>query len=68
MAAENNGIAVYAVPEDYTSKRCAYHDIEVERSPRGLIHCPPRHTVHSDANAALNILKRGGKPPASFKA
>jgi putative transposase len=56
---ENHGIAVFLINEDNTSKKCAWHRVEVERKPRGLVHCPLGHTVHSDVNGALNILKRG---------
>jgi putative transposase len=56
---ENAGIPVFAVSEDGTSKECAYHGCGVERKPRGLIHCPHGHTMHSDVNAALNIMARG---------
>jgi putative transposase len=59
VTAENHGIAVFAVSEDNTSKTCAWHGVEVVRSPRGLVHCPLGHVVHSDVNAALNILLRG---------
>jgi len=27
--------------------------------PRGLMRCPHGHTLHSDVNAALNIMLRG---------
>jgi len=56
---ENHGIAAFAVREDGTSRTCAWHGVEVERSPRGLVHCSHGHTVHADVNAALNILLRG---------
>jgi putative transposase len=56
---ENHGIAVFLINEDNTSKKCAWHRVEVERKPRGLVHCSLGHTVHSDVNGALNILKRG---------
>jgi len=60
VAAENRGIPVFEIPEDSTSKKCARHGCEVERGPRGLVRCPHRHTMHSDINAAMNILARGG--------
>ena len=56
---ENAGIPMFAVSEDNTSRECAYHSVEVKRSPRGLITCPHGHTLHSDVNAALNIMARG---------
>jgi putative transposase len=56
---ENAGIPAFAVSEDGTSKICAYHKVEVVREPRGLIRCPHGHTMHSDVNAALNIMLRG---------
>jgi len=67
-AAENYGIAAYLVPEENTSKVCARHGCEVVRGPRGLVRCPYGHAMHSDINAALNILKRaGGKVPERVK-
>jgi putative transposase len=56
---ENAGIPVFAVSEDGTSRECAYHNVEVRRSPRGLVTCPYGHTLHADVNAALNIMLRG---------
>ena len=56
---ENHGIAAFAVPEDGTSRLCTRHGCKVERKPRGLVKCEKGHTMHSDANAALNILARG---------
>jgi len=59
LTLENYGIAAFAVNEDNTSKKCAYHNIDIKREPRGLIRCPHGHTIHSDVNAALNIMLRG---------
>jgi len=56
---ENYGIAAFAVPEDETSKVCVRHGCEVVRKPRGLVKCPHGHVMHSDINAALNILVQG---------
>ncbi|MCC6004361.1 MAG: transposase [Thermofilum sp.] len=56
---ENAGIPAFAVSEDGTSRKCAYHGCEVLRKPRGLVTCPHGHTLHSDVNAALNIMLRG---------
>ena len=56
---ENYGIAVFAIPENGTSKVCARHGCRVERKPRGLVECEKGHIMHSDVNAALNILARG---------
>jgi putative transposase len=68
VAAENRGIPVFEIPEDGTSKVCARHGCEVQRGPRGLVRCPCGHTMHSDVNAAMNILKRGGgKVPQRVK-
>jgi putative transposase len=68
VTAENNGIAVFEVPEDNTSKTCARHGCEVQRGPRGLVRCPYGHVMHADLNAAMNILARGGgKAPARVK-
>ena len=56
-----------------TSRLCAYHDVEVKRKPRGVIHCPFGHKIHSDLNGALNIMKKATgkiinviKKPLSF--
>ncbi|NAZ28849.1 MAG: transposase, partial [Caldivirga sp.] len=47
---------------------CAYHGIEVERKPRGVVHCPMGHKLHSDLNGALNIMRRAiGKIPPVIK-
>jgi putative transposase len=68
VAAENRGIPVFEIPEDGTSKTCARHGCEVVRKPRGLVRCPHGHVMHSDVNAAMNILARGGgKVPARVK-
>jgi len=56
---ENAGIPAFAVSEDGTSRECAYHGVEVERSSRGLVHCPHGHTLHSDVNGGLGIMLRG---------
>ncbi|MEM0034235.1 MAG: transposase, partial [Saccharolobus sp.] len=52
---------------------CAYHGMEVKRKPRGVIHCPIGHRLHSDLNGALNILRKATgkiisivKKPLSF--
>jgi putative transposase len=60
VTAENRGIPVFKIPEDGTSKVCARHGCEVVRGPRGLVRCLHGHTMHSDINAAMNILARGG--------
>jgi putative transposase len=60
VAAENHGIPAFEIPEDGTSKKCARHECEVVRGPRGLVRCPYGHVMHSDVNAAMNILARGG--------
>jgi putative transposase len=68
VAAENRGLPVFKVPEDNTSKKCARHGCEVVRKPRGLVWCPHGHAMHSDLNAAMNILARGGgKVPARVR-
>jgi putative transposase len=65
---ENNGIALFEIPEDGTSKTCARHGCEVVRKPRGLVWCPFGHAMHADLNAAINILARGrGKVPARVR-
>jgi putative transposase len=60
VAAENCGIPAFEISENNTSKTCARHGCEVVRKPRGLVRCPYGHTMHSDINAAMNILARGG--------
>jgi putative transposase len=68
VTAENHGIPVFEIPEDGTSKVCARHGCEVVRKPRGLVRCPYGHAMHSDVNAAMNILARGGgKVPARVR-
>ncbi|MGC9145014.1 MAG: zinc ribbon domain-containing protein [Nitrososphaeria archaeon] len=56
--AQEYGIRVYEVIEYNTSRLCAYHDVEVTRSPRGMVKCPLGHRLHSDLNGALNILRK----------
>ncbi|MGC9209097.1 MAG: zinc ribbon domain-containing protein [Nitrososphaeria archaeon] len=56
--AQEYGIKVYEVIEYNTSRLCAYHDVEVIRSPRGVVKCPLGHRLHSDLNGALNILRK----------
>jgi putative transposase len=58
---ESAGIAAFAVSEDGTSRECAYHGCGVERGPRGLVHCPHGHTLHSDVNGGLGVMARGLK-------
>ncbi len=58
MKAQEYGIKVYVVVEYNTSRFCAYHDVEVQRKPRGVITCPAGHKLHSDLNGALNIMKK----------
>jgi len=58
---ENYGIALFAVPENGTSKTCARHGCEVVGMPRGLVKCPRGHVMHADVNAALKILARGAR-------
>jgi len=58
LRAQEYGIRVFEVIEYNTSKYCAYHGVEVERGPRGVVSCPLGHKLHSDLNGALNILKK----------
>jgi putative transposase len=55
------GIRTFLVVEYNTSRLCAYHGVEVERNPRGVVSCPFGHKLHSDVNGALNIMKLGVK-------
>jgi transposase len=58
LKAQEYGMKVFEVVEYDTSKYCAYHNVEVERKPRGVVSCPRGHRLHSDLNGALNILKK----------
>ncbi|MFP3213739.1 MAG: zinc ribbon domain-containing protein [Nitrososphaeria archaeon] len=58
LKAQEYGMKVLEVVEYDTSKYCAYHDVEVERNPRGVVSCPKGHRLHSDHNGSLNILKK----------
>jgi len=58
LEAQEYGMKVYEVVEYNTSRYCAYHDVEVNRKPRGVVSCPKGHKLHSDLNGALNILKK----------
>ena len=68
LKAQEYGIKVFIVIEYNTSKYCAYHNVEVKRQPRGVVHCPKGHKLHSDLNGALNIMKKAtGKTPTVIK-
>jgi transposase len=68
LKAQEYGIRVFIVIEYNTSRYCAYHNVEVKRHPRGVVHCPKGHKLHSDLNGALNIMKRAiGKIPQTIK-
>ncbi|MFP3297752.1 MAG: transposase, partial [Thermocladium sp.] len=58
LKAQEYGIKVFMVLEYNTSRYCAYHNVEVKRHPRGVVHCPKGHKLHSDLNGALNIMKK----------
>jgi putative transposase len=58
LKAQEYGIKMFIVIEHNTSKYCAYHGVEVERQPRGVVSCPFGHKLHSDLNGALNIMKK----------
>ncbi|MEG9195412.1 MAG: zinc ribbon domain-containing protein [Candidatus Methanoglobus sp.] len=73
LKAQEYGMKVFEVVEYDTSKYCAYHNVKVERHPRGVVSCPKGHKLHSDLNSALNILKKATgmviltiKKPLSF--
>ena len=63
---ENHSIAVYAVPEDDTSKNLPRHDCEIERQQRAcqllLLALCAREPERS-----YNILKASGKVPEHVK-
>jgi len=65
LKTQEYGIKAFEVVEYNTSKYCAYHDVEVKRSPRGVISCPKGHKLHSDLNGALNILKKAANATVS---
>jgi putative transposase len=68
LKAQEYGIRVFIVIEYNTSRYCAYHNVEVKRQPRGVVHCPFGHKLHSDLNGALNIMKKAtGKIPITIK-
>ena len=68
LKAQEYGMRVFEVVEYNTSKYCAFHGVEVKRKPRGVIHCPKGHKLHSDLNGALNIMRRAiGKIPLTIK-
>jgi len=68
LKAQEYGIKVFIVIEYNTSKYCTYHNVEVKRQPRGVVHCPKGHKLHSDLNGALNIMKKAtGKIPLVIK-
>jgi len=68
LKAQEYGIRVFEVVEYNTSKYCAFHGVEVKRKPRGVVHCPKGHRLHSDLNGALNIMKKAtGKIPITIK-
>jgi len=68
LKAQEYGIRVFEVVEYNTSKYCAFHGVEVKRKPRGVVHCPKGHKLHSDLNGALNIMKKAtGKVPLIIK-
>jgi len=68
LKAQEYGIRVFEVVEYNTSRYCAYHHMEVKRYPRGVVHCPMGHKLHSDLNGALNIMKKAsGKIPPVIK-
>ncbi|ADY01906.1 transposase, IS605 OrfB family [Vulcanisaeta moutnovskia 768-28] len=62
LKAQEYGIKVYEVLEYNTSKYCAYHGVEVNRQPRGVVNCPMGHKLHADLNGALNIMKKATNP------
>jgi len=68
LKAQEYGMKVFEVIEYNTSKYCAFHGVEVKRKPRGVVHCPKGHKLHSDLNGALNIMRRAiGKIPLVIK-
>jgi putative transposase len=68
LKAQEYGMKVFEVVEYNTSKYCAFHGVEVKRKPRGVVHCPFGHKLHSDLNGALNIMKKAtGKIPLIIK-
>jgi len=62
LKAQEYGMKVFEVVEYNTSKYCAYHGVEVNRQPRGVVNCPMGHKLHADLNGALNIMKKATNP------
>nr|WP_281086580.1 zinc ribbon domain-containing protein [Caldisphaera lagunensis] len=58
LKAQDYGIKVLKVIEYNTSRVCAFHNVEVERKPQGIITCKMGHKLHSDLNGAINIMKK----------
>ncbi|MCI2414723.1 MAG: zinc ribbon domain-containing protein [Candidatus Aramenus sp.] len=50
-------IKTYLAIEYNTSRFCAYHNVKVDRRPRGVVSCPFGRKLHSNVNSALNIMK-----------
>jgi len=68
LKAQEYGIKVFMVLEYNTSRYCAFHNVEVKRHSRGVVHCPMGHKLHSDLNGALNIMKKAvGSIPLVIK-
>jgi transposase len=68
LKAQEYGIKVFEAVKYKTSRVCAYHNVEVKRQPRGVVHCPKGHKLHSDLNGALNIMKKAtDKTPLVIK-
>ena len=68
LKAQEYGIKVFIVIEYNTSRYCAFHNVKVERKPRGVVSCPMGHKLHSDLNGALNIMKKAvGSIPLVIK-
>jgi putative transposase len=68
LKAQEYGIKVFVILEYNTSRYCAYHNVEVRRHLRGVVHCPKGHKLHSDLNGALNIMKKAtGRIPLVIK-
>ncbi|MCI2415534.1 MAG: transposase [Candidatus Aramenus sp.] len=55
------GIIAFLVVEYNTSRLYAFHNVKVDRNPRGVVSCPFGRKLHSDVNSALNIMKLGVK-------
>ncbi len=39
-----------------TSRFCAFHNVKVERKPRGVVNCPIRHSFNVSESSSMNEI------------